>query len=85
MGGMSLAPTRRALDLVLPDPGEGPSERTRRNGRFLVDVIGRSSAGPHYRTRIGAWHDPGYDGTAVMLAESARSLAATVDRPGRAA
>ena len=74
MGGMSVAPTRRLLDLVLPDPGEGPSERTRRNGRFLVDVVARSSAGPHYRTRIGAWHDPGYDGTAVMLAESARSL-----------
>ena len=31
-GGMSFGPTRKLLDRVLPDPGEGPSEKTRENG-----------------------------------------------------
>ncbi len=70
------SPTRRLLDVVLPDPGHGPSERTRARGRFLVEVESRTTTGARYRTRIGADQDPGYDGTAVMLGQSLLSLAA---------
>ncbi|HEX8487414.1 MAG TPA: saccharopine dehydrogenase NADP-binding domain-containing protein [Propionibacteriaceae bacterium] len=73
--GMWFRPTRTVLDRLLPDPGEGPSERTRRRGRFLVEVEAETTGGAVGRTRIGADLDPGYAGTAVMLGESALALA----------
>ena len=73
--GMSTAPTRRVLDAVLPKPGEGPSERTMDNGRFVMDVETTTTTGARYRTRVAAPFDPGYSGTAIMLGQSALSLA----------
>ena len=74
MVGMWLAPTRRVLDRVLPEPGQGPSERSRQRGRFLFEVEAETTGGPRYRTAFGADIDPGYGGTAVMLGEAALSL-----------
>lgn len=73
--GMSLAPTRALLDRVLPKPGDGPSERTMRQGRFTVEVVTTTTTGARYRTRVAADKDPGYGATAVMLGESGLSLA----------
>jgi len=73
--GMWFRLTRQVLDRLLPDPGEGPSERTRRRGRFLVEVEAETTGGAVARTRVGADLDPGYAGTAVMLGESALALA----------
>jgi short subunit dehydrogenase-like uncharacterized protein len=81
--GMWFTPTRRLLDHVLPDPGEGPSERTRQRGRFLLEVTAETTGGAVGRTRFGAELDPGYAGTAVMLGESALALAVD-DLPDRA-
>jgi short subunit dehydrogenase-like uncharacterized protein len=78
LGGMWFAPTRRLLDRVLPDPGQGPSERTRREGRFLVEVVADTTDGSRYRTRVGADLDFGYAGTAVMFSQAALCL--TLDR-----
>jgi short subunit dehydrogenase-like uncharacterized protein len=78
VGGMNYAPTRRLLDAVLPEPGQGPSDRVRRRGRFVIEIeaeIEAGGRGPRYRTRVGAELDPGYNATAVMLAESGLSLA----------
>jgi short subunit dehydrogenase-like uncharacterized protein len=75
LGGMRFAPTRRLLDRVLPDPGQGPSERTRRAGRFLVEVVATTTDGSRYRTRFGVELDFGYAGTAVMLSQAALCLA----------
>jgi short subunit dehydrogenase-like uncharacterized protein len=72
---MWFTPTRRVLDAVLPDPGEGPSERTLARGRFLIAVESQTTTGARYRTQIGAGLDPGYYGTAVMLGESVLCLA----------
>jgi short subunit dehydrogenase-like uncharacterized protein len=66
--------TRSLLDRVLPKPGEGPDERRRSRGAFRVEVHAETTGGARYRTTIGADHDPGYDGTAVMFGESALSL-----------
>jgi short subunit dehydrogenase-like uncharacterized protein len=79
MGGMTFAPARFLLDRLLPKPGEGPDERRRHNGSFRIAVDAETARGARFRTTVGADLDPGYDGTAVMLGQSALSLAAGSD------
>ncbi|WP_205699035.1 trans-acting enoyl reductase family protein [Conexibacter sp. SYSU D00693] len=74
-GGLAIPPTRMLLDRLLPDPGEGPSERSRERGFFEIDVHTRTTGGEHLRCRVAAQGDPGYKATAVMLGESALALA----------
>ena len=76
---------RLVVGRLLPGPGQGPSEQTRRNGRFRLEIHTQTSAGRHYRARVAAKGDPGYQATAVMMGESALALALDRDRlPGRA-
>lgn len=75
MAGFAIPPTRKLLDRLLPDPGEGPSEKDRERGFFAVDVHGTTSSGVKLVCRIRAQGDPGYKATAVMLGESALALA----------
>jgi short subunit dehydrogenase-like uncharacterized protein len=79
-GGMALPPARALLASVLPKPGEGPSEKTRRNGLFRVEVHARTSGGARYVTEVGAKGDPGYAATVVMLGETGLCLALDRDR-----
>jgi short subunit dehydrogenase-like uncharacterized protein len=72
--GLAVTPPA-ILDRVLPEPGRGPSERTRTSGHFTVDVFTRTTTGARYRSRVSANGDPGYAATAVMLGESALALA----------
>ncbi len=78
--GLSFGPTRKALEAVLPSPGEGPSEKTQQSGFFRIDVHTRTASGARRVCRITAQGDPGYAATAVMLGESALCLAG--DRAG---
>jgi short subunit dehydrogenase-like uncharacterized protein len=83
--GMAFRPTRAGLALVLPKPGEGPSEQTRTNGYFRIEIHTRTSTGARYIGHVAAKGDPGYAATAVMFGESALSLALDGDRlPPRA-
>ncbi|MEE2032999.1 saccharopine dehydrogenase family protein [Rhodococcus chondri] len=75
VAGLSFPPTRFVLDKVLPAPGEGPSEKTRERGHFRVDLYTTTESGARYSATVAAQGDPGYKATAVMLAESALSLA----------
>lgn len=77
--GLAVTPPA-ILDRVLPSPGTGPSERTRTSGHFTVDVFTRTTTGARYRSRFRAQGDPGYAATAVMLGESALTLAFDRDR-----
>ncbi|MEH0110908.1 saccharopine dehydrogenase NADP-binding domain-containing protein [Tersicoccus sp. MR15.9] len=70
-------------DRLLPAAGEGPSERARANGRFLLEAVAETSSGTTVRSRVGARHDPGYDGTAIMLGQTALALAAGEGDAGR--
>ena len=72
--GLSLPPTRFLLDRLLPKPGEGPSERARREGHFTVDIFTTTTTGARYTARVRAKGDPGYAATAVMLGEAALTL-----------
>lgn len=71
----AIRPARAVLDRVLPKPGTGPSEATRLKGHFTVDIFTTTSTGAHYRSRVAATGDPGYQATSVMLGESALALA----------
>jgi short subunit dehydrogenase-like uncharacterized protein len=73
-GGLAFAPTRKVLDKVLPQPGEGPSEKSRRSGFFRMEI----HSGAH-RATVAAKGDPGYAATAVMMGESALTL--VLERP----
>jgi len=85
VGLMSMSPTRSLLDRILPEPGEGPSEKTRQNGRFRIEVTSRTASGRRLRSIVAAKGDPGYAATAVMLGQSALALALDGDRlPERA-
>ncbi|RZL74504.1 MAG: enoyl-ACP reductase [Rhodococcus sp. (in: high G+C Gram-positive bacteria)] len=72
--GLSLPPTRYVLDRILPSPGEGPSDKTQRNGYFAMDIYTTTTTGARYASRVKAQGDPGYRATAVLLGESALSL-----------
>ena len=75
LAAMSFRPTRSVLDRVLPAPGKGPSEKTRDSGYFVCDTYTTTTTGRRYRSTVRAKGDPGYKATAVMLGESALSLA----------
>ncbi len=74
-GGMSIGPTRKVLDRVLPAPGDGPSEEQREKGFFRIDVTTTTASGRRFRCRIAAQGDPGYKATAVMLGQAGLCLA----------
>jgi short subunit dehydrogenase-like uncharacterized protein len=74
-GGLAFAPTRKVLDKVLPEPGQGPGEKARRSGFFRMEIHGQD----HVAT-VAAKGDPGYAATAVMMGESALALALDGDR-----
>jgi|1186.fasta_scaffold37425_2 short subunit dehydrogenase-like uncharacterized protein len=84
-GGLAFRPTRAILDRVLPDPGEGPSEKSRRRGFFTIELHAETPDGRKYRSKVAAQGDPGYNATAMMMGETALCLALHSDRlPGRA-
>ena len=83
--GMSFGPTRKALGVVLPSPGEGPSEKARESGFFKFEIHARAASGARWVCRVSADGDPGYKATAMMFGESGLCLALDEDRlPERA-
>ncbi|MGB3256410.1 MAG: saccharopine dehydrogenase NADP-binding domain-containing protein [Ornithinimicrobium sp.] len=76
VAAMATKPTRVVLDRLLPAPGEGPSDATRESGMFAIEVVATTTTGAEYVATVAAPFDPGYDGTAVMLGESALALVA---------
>ncbi|MEZ0164459.1 trans-acting enoyl reductase family protein [Kineococcus sp. LSe6-4] len=84
-GLLAVAPLRPLVDRLLPSPGAGPSERTRRTGHFRLRLDARTESGRRAAVTVAAQGDPGYAATAVMLGESALALALDGDRlPDRA-
>jgi short subunit dehydrogenase-like uncharacterized protein len=76
-GGLSFPLTRKLLDRVLPDPGEGPSEKARENGYFRIEVHSGGRV-----AKVAAKGDPGYKATALMMGEAALCLASTTGDGG---
>jgi short subunit dehydrogenase-like uncharacterized protein len=83
--GLAIPPTRKLLDRLLPDPGEGPDEQARDHGFFEIDIHAQTSKGSDLVCAIRAPGDPGYKATATMLGEAALALARDGDQlPDRA-
>jgi len=83
--GLEFGPSRALLGRLLPAPGQGPDEKTRRTGYFRIQIHTRTSAGARYLAAVEAQGDPGYAATSVMLGEAALCLALDRDQlPGRA-
>jgi len=83
--GLEFGPSRALLGRLLPAPGQGPAEKTRRTGYFRIQIQTRTSAGVRYLAAIEALGDPGYSATSVMLGEAALCLALDRDQlPGQA-
>jgi short subunit dehydrogenase-like uncharacterized protein len=80
IAGFAFGPTRALLDRVLPSPGEGPDEDTRRNGHFTTEARTRTTSGARYSCVMSAQGDPGYQATSVMLGQSALALALDGER-----
>jgi short subunit dehydrogenase-like uncharacterized protein len=73
--GLSFGPSRALLGRVLPAPGEGPNEQSRRAGYFRMDIHAQTSSVARYISHVAATGDPGYAATSVMLGEAAMCLA----------
>jgi len=83
--GLAFGLSRALLSQILPAPGHGPGEKTRRTGYFRIQIHTRTSAGRRYLGTIEAQGDPGYAATSVMLGETALCLALDRDHlPDRA-
>jgi len=74
----AIGPTRRLLARLLPKPGEGPERAKREAGFFEVILHGAAGEGQNggqIQVRVTGDRDPGYGGTAKMIAEAAVCLA----------
>ncbi|MDN5563168.1 MAG: saccharopine dehydrogenase NADP-binding domain-containing protein [Luteococcus sp.] len=67
---------RQVADRLLPAPGQGPSEESRANGHFTIEVHADTTGGQRVVATVADERDPGYEGTAVMIGEAALALAA---------
>lgn len=70
----------KLVERVLPDPGSGPSERTRERGHYTVETYTTTTTGARYRATMSQQGDPGYKSTSVLLGESGLALALDRDR-----
>jgi short subunit dehydrogenase-like uncharacterized protein len=83
--GLAFRPSRALLSRLLPAPGQGPGEKTRRSGYLRIQIHTRTSARAPCLGSIEAHGDPGYAATSVMPGETALCLAldkGPVARPG---
>lgn len=82
-GAMQQAPIRHFLQSLLPQPGSGPSEKTRNEGWFRCELLGFDTEGQKVQGMIYDRGDPGNLATVKFLCESALSLALNGDElPG---
>lgn len=80
LGGFTLAtvvkPTRWLLErFVVPEPGEGPDEKSQERGFYDLRFIGITEGGQTITTKVTGQGDPGYGSTSRILAQVAECLA----------
>ncbi|MGE0131485.1 MAG: trans-acting enoyl reductase family protein [Blastocatellales bacterium] len=79
------SPVRHLMKSILPQPGDGPSEKTMNEGWFRCELLGLTSDGRKTHGLIRDQGDPGNRATVKFLCESALGLAVNTDElPGGA-
>lgn len=81
VGAAATPGVNKVLAKVLPDPGEGPSPESQRNGFFDIRFWGTTDAGERITAKVTGDRDPGYGSTGKILGEAAACLA--LDVPAR--
>jgi short subunit dehydrogenase-like uncharacterized protein len=72
----SVNASRRLMQkLFLPKPGEGPDATSRREGFFLLKLLGKDDEGNALWGEVAGNRDPGYGSTSRMLGETAVCMA----------
>ncbi|WJG07987.1 saccharopine dehydrogenase NADP-binding domain-containing protein [Aliiglaciecola sp. LCG003] len=76
----ALPPSRWFLEkVVLPKPGEGPSDAEQQDGYYDLRFFGQTPDGLAIQTKVTGDQDPGYGSTAKILSETALCL--LLDQP----
>ncbi|WAJ46837.1 trans-acting enoyl reductase family protein [Mycobacterium sp. Aquia_216] len=70
---------RRLMERIVPKPGAGPSDLSRRRGHFTIQTYCTTTTGARYRATY-AQNCDAYHATSLMLAESGLALALDRDR-----
>ena len=79
-GLLGFGPSRRLLSrLVLPQPGQGPSQRQREAGSYDLLFIGQTADSRMLSAAVHGDRDPGYGSTSKMIVEAALCLAQDLD------
>lgn len=66
---------RKLIDRIVPKPGTGPSEQSRKSGWFTMRTFAHTTSGAKYLCTFAGKGDPGYQATSVMLGQSGLCLA----------
>ncbi|MVU83575.1 enoyl-ACP reductase [Nocardia sp. ET3-3] len=66
---------RKLIDRIVPKPGTGPSEQSRKSGWFTMRTFANTTSGAKYLCTFAGKGDPGYQATSVMLGQSGLCLA----------
>lgn len=64
--------------LVLPKPGQGPSEEKQRSGFYVLNLYGKTKSGQTLAVKVKGDEDPGYGSTSKMLAQVTLALLSDV-------
>jgi short subunit dehydrogenase-like uncharacterized protein len=66
---------RNIVQRLVPKPGDGPNQKKRKTGYFVLLFHGKLASGESIKLRVTGDLDPGYGSTSKMIAESAVCLA----------
>jgi len=73
---LAFGPTRALIRrFALPQPGEGPSQAQRENGRYEIVFTGETADGRRLSATVKGDRDPGYGSTCKLITEAALCLA----------
>ncbi|NRA69203.1 MAG: saccharopine dehydrogenase NADP-binding domain-containing protein [Pseudobacteriovorax sp.] len=73
-------PSRKAISLLMPDVGEGPSRKSIEKGFFHVEILAyrkKTDTDAMAAVTFKGFKDPGYGATAIMQAEAAIVLSSS--------
>lgn len=75
-----IPPTRRILQKIVPQAGEGPTPKQQEQGFYDIHLIGLTDNGQRLTAKVTGDRDPGYGSTAKMLGEAAVCLATDISK-----